>query len=157
MNHREKVAREQVVISICVGLSLASRFQRESYARKHNRRPSLDRVANLERIAITEIGCELAERFAPFALFDGEQPHHWQISQPAVQETLQQIPMDQRAALASRTGRDVASEIAMKIFLAVDGLFRLVPLPGHPGPSGHSTWAYIYAQEYGSSAGPIDR
>lgn len=149
MNHHEKMARQEAIVSIGIALSMTMKLQHNWYARK-SRRGTHDRVIDrLEQNALDAMAREAAGRVASFALIDGETIHHWQAAIPVVRETLQRVPMDVRAMLASRSGRDVASEIAADILRAVDSRFTLAPLPGRPGaPSRHSTWQDVFQATY---------
>lgn len=152
MNHREKVTREQAVISICIALYWTTKLHHDSYAMKRGRRRSLEVAATLEHRALDAIAHEVSRRFAPFVLYDEGKPYHWQAALVFVREALNLIPAETRAQLASRDNHEAAEHIAKEVFSAVDSRFKLVPLPGNPGMAGYSSWGKIFEAEFGASS-----
>lgn len=145
MNRRDELAREEVLISLSIALKVTPKFERQFYARISSRRAAAN-MDGREASAINSMVPQLAQRFAPFAVFSGENVHHWQIVEPTVREVLISVPVSQRALLVKG---NIDREIAKMIFEAVDRKYRLVALPMIPSSNRGGWWDMAFEQEYG--------
>ncbi|MDX3973323.1 hypothetical protein [Shinella sp.] len=148
MNQRERVIRSNAVIDLKIALSIRVKKQQDTYARITRSKRQLPSVDKMEARAIDEMSGVLARSFAPFALIQNGDAHHWQASRQTVHRTLAAVPIEIRVALAGRRSAG-ADAIAERIFKAVDTDFRLIPLSTIPGFTGYPRWEDIFQQEYG--------
>lgn len=148
MSRRNERAREEIIVSLGVALAVTPKFERQYYARVSTSRRTAEHADKRETVALNAMAPQLAQRFAPFAVFSGEDVHHWQIVEPTVRQALIDVPIAQRVLLA-KSSADIHGEIAKLIFEAVDRKYRLIALPAIPAGNRGGWWELAFEQEYG--------
>ncbi|GMB81225.1 hypothetical protein NN6n1_20080 [Shinella zoogloeoides] len=148
MSRRDARARESVLVSLGVALAVTPKFELQNYARIRSSRRAAAHADRMEVVAISAIAPQLAQHFAAFAVFSGEDANQWQIVKPTVREALIAVPISQRVLLA-KGDADTRHEVAKQVFEAVDQSFRLVALPAMPANNPGGWWALAFEQEYG--------
>ena len=148
MSRRDARARESVLVSLGVALAVTPKFELQYYARISSSRRAAAHAGRMEVVGIDAIAPQIAQRFAPFAVFSGEETNQWQIVEPTVREALIAVPISQRVLLA-KGDTEIRHEIARQVFEAVDRKYRLVALPAMPANNPGGWWARAFEQEYG--------
>ncbi|WPE19983.1 hypothetical protein ShzoTeo12_11630 [Shinella zoogloeoides] len=148
MSRRDARAREIVLVSLGVALAVTPKFKLQYYARISSSRRAAAIAGRMEVVGIDAIAPQMAQRFAPFAVFSGEDANQWRIVEPTVREALITVPIPERVLLA-KGDTDTRHKIAKQVFEAVDRKYRLVALPAMPANNPGGWWDIVFEQEYG--------
>ncbi|MQW90353.1 hypothetical protein [Sinorhizobium saheli] len=140
---------DEITIAIAVDLAVLKPHQRRAFA-------GLDQYRRAVKVrGVPELAAKIAESFAPYAVFDGDQVLRYPAIAPFIAQTLYAIPIELRRGACDSDRQkacDARERMARLISSQLLGRYRFEHLR-HVGASCHANWDAAFEARFGKTSG----